>query len=305
MMESPENAPRPDLSVVVAVTNGADSTEACVESLLRASAGFDVEVILSGPEDLLGGISPDSGIRTVSCPAEARGPRLWGAGIAAARGRIIAVTEVTTTFDTSWVRGILETHASYPRAEFIVGGAVEPSPDGTLTYWAAYFFDYSDFMLPFEEVEAAKLAGTNITWRSGPGTERPDTTEPEFWKTQWVEARRRQGTPVVITPRAVAYSCRSWAPASVARLQYHQGRCYGGMRRSSITMGNRLIYTVGMLILPFVLTGRTAATVIRKRRHMAALVASFPMLFVIATAWSLGEMTGYLFGAGRSCRHVR
>ena len=49
-------------------------------------------------------------------------------------------------------------------------------------------------------------------------------------------------------------------------------------------------------LLPFVLTARIVATVLRKRRSTHPLLRALPYIALLTTAWSWGEFVGYVTG---------
>jgi hypothetical protein len=66
----------------------------------------------------------------------------------------------------------------------------------------------------------------------------------------------------------------------------------------------RLIYGLGSLALPALLTARVARTVLRKRRHLGRFVLVSPLVALFLTAGAVGEMIGYLIGPGASLEKV-
>jgi hypothetical protein len=76
------------------------------------------------------------------------------------------------------------------------------------------------------------------------------------------------------------------------------------MRRVDQSWLLRLVYGAGSLLLPFLLTARLTRTVLKKGRHLAHFVRAWPLVVLFLTVGAVGEMVGYLFGAGASLDKV-
>ena len=86
--------------------------------------------------------------------------------------------------------------------------------------------------------------------------------------------------------------------------RFHFARSYAGMRRGDQSPARRLVYGLGSLALPALLTARVARTVLRKRRHLGRFVLASPLVALFLTVGACGEMIGYLFGPGASLEKV-
>jgi hypothetical protein len=86
--------------------------------------------------------------------------------------------------------------------------------------------------------------------------------------------------------------------------RFHHGRLYAGERARGWSWPARLAWTVGSLLLPAVLAARSLGAMVRAVRPALWLPTTF-WICVMETAWSAGEATGYLAGAGSSMREWR
>jgi len=77
------------------------------------------------------------------------------------------------------------------------------------------------------------------------------------------------------------------------------------MRLGELSPLRRLCYVAAAPALPIVLAARMLRKTLGKRGHLAELALSFPVSLVAILAWALGELCGYVAGAGASCDHVR
>ena len=86
--------------------------------------------------------------------------------------------------------------------------------------------------------------------------------------------------------------------------RFHFARSYAGMRRVDQSPTRRLIYGVGSLALPALLTLRVSRIALAKRRNLARFVAALPLIGVFFAVGAVGEMIGYLVGPGDSLSRV-
>ena len=56
--------------------------------------------------------------------------------------------------------------------------------------------------------------------------------------------------------------------------------------------------------LPFLLSARVTKTVLKKGRNLGRFALAWPLVVLFLTVGSIGEMVGYLFGAGKSLAKV-
>jgi len=85
---------------------------------------------------------------------------------------------------------------------------------------------------------------------------------------------------------------------------FHFARSFAGMRRSEQSAAVRFCYGLGSAVLPIILLGRITRTALRQRRHLGWFLASLPLLLLFLSVGAVGEMVGYLGGAGRSLERV-
>jgi len=65
-----------------------------------------------------------------------------------------------------------------------------------------------------------------------------------------------------------------------------------------------LVYGLGSLALPALLTVRVARTVLRKRRNLGRFVLAAPLVVLFLTVGACARWSDYLFGAGASLEKV-
>lgn len=295
----------PDLSVVIASHNAAAVMPDCLTALCSQPAFGRAEVIVAdgsadGTADLVRRRFPEV---TVLRFGERRTiPELRGAGIAAARGRIVALLDPYCIVGQRWLAEVLALHARRP--EPAVGGTVDVAAGQArgVAGWAAFFSEYAAFMPPVREGPAADLAGGNITYKRGVLGDPAELVREGFWKA-FVNARLRAEGGLWITP-ALLVGLRKPVPYwEFLRSRYHHGRCFAGMRTAQRTTVERCWRGLAAPLVPLLALWREARAVWPKRRRREFLV-SVPLLLLLQVAWAWGELWGYLRGPGRSCRHL-
>jgi len=124
----------PTVSVVVAVSRGADTLRACLENLSHQCFQHRAEIVVAGAVSAsdvehLGERYP--AVRWVLADANSDITHLRGLGLAAAKGDIVALTEDHMGSDPNWVNQILHGLRRGP--------AAEASPEQPKKNWTAYF----------------------------------------------------------------------------------------------------------------------------------------------------------------------
>ena len=66
----------------------------------------------------------------------------------------------------------------------------------------------------------------------------------------------------------------------------------------------RVIYGLGSMVLPVLLTARVTRKVMSKRRNVGRFLVVSPLVAIFLTVGAIGEMAGYLIGPGGSLDKV-
>ena len=297
-----EDRETPDLSIVVASVNGWDVLGPTLDALDAQPERAQVELIVvetvgeSVRQRLRGRRPPVVLVESDRLPI----PRLRHVGVCRARGKVVAILEDHGRVAPDWAAAVLKAHEGPWGA---VGGAVENGKNGLLN-WAVFFCEYTPYMRPVAEGEAADLPGNNIAYKRPHLLRHAHLLGQGKWES-WINDRlRADGVPIASTNAMVVHHIKSFRLGYFLVQRFHFARSYAGMRRGDQSPVQRMIYAGGSVALPLLLFARVARTVFRKRRHWARFAIVSPLVALFLTVGAAGEMVGYLLGSGASLDKV-
>jgi glycosyltransferase involved in cell wall biosynthesis len=296
--------PTYQLSVVVASAWSVRDLESCLDALTgqRRAQKFEIIVVdCCGASALEIIIAKHPDVIFIQYSEKTPLPVLWGAGIARARGEIIAITDATCRAGPDWIPAMLKAHEA-PHA--LIGGAVEVAECRSGLDWAAYFCEYGQFMRPLQKGAANELPGNNLSFKRWTLDIGEEFVRDGFWKTYWCRSLRNAGIELVAEPEVVVYCHRSYRLFPFLIRRFHHGRCFAGMRVAQATLLARAGYVAGSWLLPFLFFARVLRMILSKRRLLGEFARAFPFTILAIVSWALGEFCGYLAGAGKSCAKI-
>ncbi len=291
-----------ELSVIIASVNGLDVLEATLDALDALPERDQTEVIVvetlgkSTRKRLESRSKPVIVVESNREPI----PKLRYQGILHASGRLVAILEDHAQVQPDWATALIDAHRA-PWAA--VGGPVENGKQG-LVNWAVYFCEYAAYMGPITEGETIDLPGNNIAYKRPHLLRHAAMLEEGKWES-WINDRlRADGLPIAATNAMVVRHIKEFQLVHFLAQRFHFARSYAGMRRPDQSWPKRLVYSLGSLALPALLSLRVTRTVIAKKRHLARFLLVSPLVGLFMTVGSVGEMVGYLFGSGQSLDRV-
>jgi glycosyltransferase involved in cell wall biosynthesis len=285
----------PRLSVVIAAQDAGPNLRPCVSALRPQLQPEEMEIlVVDGSErhEIRSLEREVAGIRWLRLPTQ-NVPRLWRAGIAAARGEIVALTIENCVPAPDWAEQVLRAHTS----EWLgIGGAIEMDPHAGLVDWAVYFCRYSGYMLPFAARFQDDVAGDNCSYKR----ETLAPVEPlmcdGFWETFiHADMRRRQEELRCDPAPVVTYRGGLSAPRFCKR-RYIHGRYFATRRGVGFRRSQKLVRAAAFPAVALLLLRRIAAHVWRNGRHRRKFIAALPLIGCFLLAWAAGEAAGYLTG---------
>ncbi len=286
---------KPRISVVVASLRERRLLDACLASLLPQCARHDAEIVVARACPLaefreLEAAYPK--VLFVPAPDGSTIPYLRSAGMAAADGDIVALTEDHCVVGEDWVAQLIS--AQHKGAD-VVGGAMDNAQRDRAIDWAAYFAEYGFFAEEAASHTAEpQLTGANVAYSRRVVGEVIGWAKEGEWENVAHARLRAQGSTLHFLRTAAVYQNKNYRFGDFCRDRYEHGRDYA--RRRLVDEGGlkRWLFVPGAVLLPFLLTLRVSRVI--SPQHRPAFRRALPYTFAFLTAWSLGEAVGYLLG---------
>ncbi|MEO7041277.1 MAG: glycosyltransferase [Gemmatimonadaceae bacterium] len=294
-------APTPDLSIVVVAFVGEEYLRRLLDALLLQVD--DATEVLVACDALIDDIArfreryPD--VEFVRFEGRLAPASLRATGVARAKGRIVALVEDHCVPAPEWKQQVLAAHEADVAA---VGGAIEKGfpPDrhgDTALNWALYLADYSRYALPMAEGRSGAASDCNVSYKRQTLADIEPVWSREFHENLVHAELEKGGGTLWFSPRIVVHEQRSMTWSQTLSDRYSFGRLFGSTRVVDASPVRRLTMSAAALLLPPLLVARVANNVFRRRRYFGPLVRATVPLIVVASAWALGELVGYVTGS--------
>jgi hypothetical protein len=213
--------------------------------------------------------------------------RAWEAGVAGARGEVVAFANAACRYAPGWAAAAL---GALAHDDEVAAGPVEFDKNSSLHAVAAYLCDYGALADP-NGPRRPTAAACNVAFRAsalrvkcdGRGLEKTALVSGSDFHLVWVTAMR-----------AEASASETFWSHCVAR--FLRGRRFASWRSKQWPLHLRLAAFLGCLFLPAILLARLVANPYLRERFAPAIGLALPWLGASLALWSLGEMVGYLAG---------
>jgi len=283
------------LSVVVASIDAERSIGRSLESIERACRGLECEIlVVDASSDRTVSIIEASGarVRLSRLPSGTLTPKLWSAGLAMSRGRIVAFTTGHFTVSDTWARALM---SGIEQGATGVSGRLSAAADGRPLDWAMFYLRYSAFLGVAEQgtENAAEIPADNAAYRRDALDRHAATFADGFWEVDFHRRLRGEGARLAFVPGADVSFGPSSSIAALARQRFAHG-CHSGFWRVQTGMRTAWQAAVAAPLVPVVLITRIARRVLPRPADRGRFVRALPGLFVLATAWAAGEARGAL-----------
>lgn len=294
-------------SVIIASNNAETVIVECLSRLLQQAEHSKLEIIVAdGSNDttaqLVAAQFPTVKLLRFEHPTTL--PVLRGSAIAMATGQIIALLDPYSMVNPEWLQQVSMAHTEH--AQSAIGGAVDlyRADEQGILAWAQYFNEYGMFMSPVEEGLIEILPGCNISYKRELLFDGDRPRFKEFWKT-FVQAGLEKSGSGLWQTHGIRVDL--WKPVGFGSFlitRFSHGRCYAAMRCAGSSRAARFLRLLTTPFLPFVLQYRWTRRFWPKHRNRGRFILSLPIQLILFASWSLGEVAGYLGGAGDSCRKL-
>jgi hypothetical protein len=219
--------------------------------------------------------------------------RKRAAGIAAARGEIIALTEDQMIPDPGWCAALAKAHCAPYGA---IGGAVGNAGKGNL-HLALFLCDFGKYERPFLPGPATSLTDQNVSYKRGPIERIRHVWEDSYDETAVHKALESSGETLWLNPDLLVRQDRGQLSLrEQLRERFDWGRVFGGRRAQSVPGLHRALLLIMSPLIPALIVWRRTITAYRKGLSPMRILRVIPALSVLALFWTLGEAEGYLTG---------
>ena len=294
----------PKLSVVIASINGAGSLADCIASFMQQPLSDQIEIVVaesSADEAAARVCAPYANVQHLRFAARKSIPELRAIGLLAARGDVLAMTEDHCLADAHWIANVLHAHTL---GHLVIGGAVENAATERTVDWAVYFCEYGRYMSPIAAGPTDDLPGPNVSYKRAALDHFRDLLEPATWEPFWHWRLLSRGVQLINDPQVIVFHRKHFSVRGFLSERYHYARSFAGRRVDGASLGKRTLFACGAPLLPPLLLWRIITRVARKGRHRRELLLALPYIMLFTLSWSLGELIGYVAGAGDSLTRI-
>lgn len=276
------------LSVVLACGRNSLPPEESLAALRAACQGIETELIVAHaagvpvPHD---GAAPPV---AVAGGAEALIPELWGLGIRAASGDVVALTIPECRVPAGWARALLGAIADGATG---AGGGFALAGGADLVTRAVFLLRYSAFLPPAEGERRQEIAGDNAAYASTALRRHLGSLARGFWEVEFHRLIRDEGAVLMLVPGATATLSGPIRFGGMWRQRLEHGRRFAAWRVREAG-GARWRIVCAAPLVPALLVTRLLRR-LRGRRGMIRLaLPALPVVFALAVAWAAGEASG-------------
>jgi glycosyltransferase involved in cell wall biosynthesis len=293
------------ISVVIASKVGPPFIDQCLASLAEQAAELDAEVIVvtPRPEEYGGRIkSLFPWVHIVSDPEITKIPALRRRGVEEASGEYVAIIEEHCSAAPDWLK---QTLAAFERGQYAaVGGAITDYGYDRARDWVVYFIEYNGALPPVAEGETDNLNDANIAYPRKLLLEHLDLLDDGYWPMTLHPTLLARGHKLLSVPQMVVFHRGPFDFFYYLHQRFLFSRAFAGVRAQNQSPVRRLAYLVAAPVIPLLLLGRIARTVIRKRCRVGEFVRSLPLTVPAVTVLVAGEWVGCLLGPGNALTEV-
>lgn len=287
------------ISVVLASCRHPELVRASVAGLLPQCRDAGAELIVArrtstgdpDPQDLL------TGCRLVECPMTATIPQLRGAGLAAAAGDYVLLTEDNCIPGLDWVSRL---RAGFGDGADVVGGTMDNAKKDRAVDRGAFFAEYGFFGRRRTTPGGGAspyLTGANVAYRRTVLAEAAAWALGGAWEGEIHHRLADRGARFALVHDAIVEQNLDARFAEFCRERFIHGRDYGLVRAAGWPLRRRVAMACATPLLPPLMTWR--AWLHSGRADAGGFLSALPWTLTFFSAWATGEAVAYLKGASR------
>lgn len=283
----------PELSVIVAAVDGRVEVVETLRAVREQHTMEPLEVILVANPGHAGldAAAAIVGVTIVVSDVPRLVPELWGLGVAASRGRVVALLTAACVPGPLWATAMLRLHTGDVAA---VGGPLEQRQPATIGDWALYFARYAAFMPPASPRDDAEVPGDNGSWkREAIAADLDDIARAGFWEVQVNARLRARGRRLVMRDEVTVWHTHSFGIGAFCRQRWEHGRLHGRSRAASGT--SAAVACAAPLAWGSMLL-RVSLRTLGHGRHRAKFATALPVIALFYACWVGGEAVGLMQG---------
>lgn len=296
----------PFISVVIASVNGFPCLGECLDALTNQQGGLAYEVLVvdrcgekvrtevkkrfDRPEVVF---IPVEGFPSI--------PKLRAVGMAAAKGRMIAILEDHCNVPPTWYQSIFKAHQAGYQA---IGSGVENGAVDRLIDWSVFFCEYARFMPPVAGGVVGEIPGNCAVYDRLALEKLGPELRNEVWESFMHSRLHANGVAFFCDPEMTVSHKKEFGFGYFMSQRYHYSRSFAGMRMTGAPVMRRLMYALATPLLPVILFARMAGTIKRKGRRQKEFLLSLPFTCIFLLSWAWGETVGAICGPGDSLARV-
>ncbi|MDX2260713.1 MAG: glycosyltransferase [Gemmatimonadales bacterium] len=294
-----------ELTVVVPSVNGLYDLMGCLEAVERMRDSVRLEVLVvdrlgDAVRDAVRARFPD--VRILPVARETTIPEMRHLAFAEAQAEAVAVIEDHVLVPPDWGSKLL---AGLAAGHDVVGGPIANAADQRLLDWSTFLCEYSACLPPLPEGKAAWLPGNNIVYRRALLARSREVTAEGKWENRLHEAMQAEGIALHCDATLIVGHKKHFGFLEYNGQRYLYSRSYAGARVREAPRSRRVMMGLAAFALPPLLLARILRTNLGKGVSPVLVATTLPFIVVYVSAWAVGEIVGYWFGAGDSLARVR
>lgn len=288
------------VSIIIASVNGLACLDACLAPLTRQQSIDQTEIIvIDADQESISTYVTQHYPQVVSIQTDppANLGRMRFAGIEAAQGQIIALTEDHCLAPEGWIAEMLSAHSRINHAA--IGGRVLNKATDRYIDKSVFLYEYGTFSDRSTPGSVLMLAAANVSYKRESLQAIWDELRGEFWELKVNSLLRTNGDDLWFDPALSIHHRKHDTLRSYLHERYHFSKWYAGQR------ARERGWLFGLLFLPagVLVTLYRAVKLVFSGPVTRLIYLPTHLLFALVSA--AGEFAGTVFGPGTSSDQLR